>query len=326
MLFTTEIGKDIPSAAAWLKNKEVIGIPTETVYGLAGNALEEEAVLKIFSVKDRPSFDPLIVHVATVTQAKELVEEWPEWAQLLADKFWPGPLTLLLQKKKSISDLVTSGSSRVGIRIPNHPLSLALLQEINFPLAAPSANPFGYVSPTTAKHVLHQLGGKIPYILDGGNCQVGLESSIVGEDEHGRLTLYRPGGISLEKLEQVCERKMQVMSSSSKPEAPGLLLQHYSPRKKLLLYEKDSKPPSDNGIGGIFFQEKKLGIAEDNQLILSGTGDLKEAARNLFAFLRIMDERDDIHLVYTEFVPGDGLGLAINDRLSRALHAENTGN
>lgn len=318
-MFTTEIGKDISRAAVLLKDKEVIGIPTETVYGLAGNALEEVAVVKIFTVKDRPVYDPLIVHVAGIEQAKDLVEEWPSWAQRLAEKFWPGPLTLLLKKKSVISDLVTSGLPRVGIRVPQHPLSLALLQQLDFPLAAPSANPFGYISPTTAEHVMKQLSGKIPYILDGGNCSIGLESTIVGEDESGALVLYRPGGLSQQVLEEVCGCKLLIRQSSSRPEAPGLLLQHYAPRKKLLLYDESVAMQQGKEAGGIFFSEKKPGIPEENQLILSPTGDTREAASHLFAFLRAMDERNDLKIIFTAFVPETGLGYAINDRLSRAI-------
>jgi L-threonylcarbamoyladenylate synthase len=319
LLFTTEIGKDISRAAVLLKDKEVIGIPTETVYGLAGNALDEVAVVKIFTVKDRPVYDPLIVHVAGIEQAKDLVEEWPSWAQRLAEKFWPGPLTLLLKKKSVISDLVTSGLPRVGIRVPQHPLSLALLQQLDFPLAAPSANPFGYISPTTAEHVMKQLSGKIPYILDGGNCSIGLESTIVGEDESGALVLYRPGGLSQQVLEEVCGCKLLIRQSSSRPEAPGLLLQHYAPRKKLLLYDESVAMQQGKEAGGIFFSEKKPGIPEENQLILSPTGDTREAASHLFAFLRAMDERSDLKIIFTAFVPETGLGYAINDRLSRAI-------
>lgn len=303
-----------------MKQNEVIGIPTETVYGLAGNALNEDAVVKIFSVKERPSFDPLIVHVAGLEQAKSLVVEWPDWADALARKYWPGPLTLLLKKKPLISDLVTSGSERVGLRVPNHPLCLSLIKSLDFPLAAPSANPFGYVSPTQALHVMQQLGGKIPYILDGGSCNVGLESSIVGEDENGHLVLYRPGGISPQELALVCKQELKIVSSSSRPDAPGMLLQHYSPRKKLLLYCKGMKLAPEQSSGGIFFKEKKDGIAIDRQLVLSSDGSLEEAARNLFSYLRKMDEREDVRMVYTEYVPETGLGIAINDRLKRALH------
>ena len=305
-------------AVEFLKQDNLVGIPTETVYGLAGNAFSEEAVLKIFTVKNRPAFDPLIVHVASSAQAKLITQAWPDWAERLSKQYWPGPLTLLLPKKKTISDLVTSGSERVALRIPAHALTQQLLQQIPFPLVAPSANPFGYVSPTSAMHVNKQLGGKIPYILDGGECMVGLESTIVGEDEFGVLTIYRAGGLSIEELENFFGRELNIQASSSRPEAPGMLLQHYAPLKKLMLWDGVDANGNEK-CGGIFFSEKVNGIASDKQLLLSERGDMREAAANLYAYLRLMDEREDIEVVYTAYVPEQGLGRAINDRLRRAL-------
>jgi L-threonylcarbamoyladenylate synthase len=176
----TKIGLDVALAAQWLHASEPVAIPTETVYGLAGNALDVAAVARIFEVKNRPTFDPLIVHVASVAAVKAHVIDFPAAARQLAAHFWPGPLTLLLPKQPHIPDLVTAGLPRVAIRVPVHPLTRTLLERLPFPLAAPSANPFGYISPTTAQHVYDQLNGLIPYILDGGPCQVGLESTIVG--------------------------------------------------------------------------------------------------------------------------------------------------
>ena len=175
-----EVGVDIERAAAFLSKGQLVAIPTETVYGLAGNALDVKAVSSIFETKNRPSFDPLILHVASLEQISPFVSEFPEKLKRLAEAFWPGPLTVLLARKASVPDLVTSGLDRVAVRVPNHPLTLALLVQLDFPLAAPSANPFGYISPTQAGHVDAQLGTQIPYILDGGVCAVGLESTIVG--------------------------------------------------------------------------------------------------------------------------------------------------
>jgi L-threonylcarbamoyladenylate synthase len=188
-----EVGVDIERAAAFLRKGQLVAIPTETVYGLAGNALDLKSVSSIFETKNRPSFDPLILHVASLEQVSPFVSEFPEKLKCLAEAFWPGPLTVLLPRKASVPDLVTSGLDRVAVRVPNHPLTLALLAQLDFPLAAPSANPFGYISPTQAAHVAAQLGSQVPYILDGGACAVGLESTIVGMEVE-QVVIYRLGG------------------------------------------------------------------------------------------------------------------------------------
>ena len=187
------IGTALSTAIELLRRDEVVAIPTETVYGLAGNALYPKAIASIFEIKNRPRFDPLIVHASSVERLSQYANAFPEAARRLADQFMPGPLTLLLDKAAIIPDLVTAGSPRVALRVPNHPLTLSLLQQLDFPLAAPSANPFGYISPTTAQHVADQLGSQIPYILDGGPCQVGVESTIVGFED-GQAVVYRKGG------------------------------------------------------------------------------------------------------------------------------------
>ncbi|MCS6796546.1 MAG: L-threonylcarbamoyladenylate synthase, partial [Raineya sp.] len=195
------ISTDIDLAEKLLRNNQLVAIPTETVYGLAGNAFSEEAVAQIFAVKNRPTFDPLIVHSDSLEKIKNFVSDFPEKAMILAQKFWAGSLTLLLPKKSIIPDLVTAGLPTVAVRIPKHPLTLQLLQRLDFPLAAPSANPFGYISPTTAHHVAEQLGEKIPLILDGGICSVGVESTIVGF-EGDKAIIYRLGGISVESIQE----------------------------------------------------------------------------------------------------------------------------
>jgi L-threonylcarbamoyladenylate synthase len=227
-----EIGKNLTKAKELLDQGDLVVIPTETVYGLAGNALNVKAVIKIFQVKNRPQFDPLIVHVTNLVQAKELVESFPAKAEKLASKFWPGPLTLLLKKKDIIPDLVTSGMDTVGIRCPDHPLTQSLLQSLSFPLAAPSANPFGYVSPTRPDHVNDQLGDQLKYILDGGECRVGLESTIIGF-ENDRAIIYRLGGLCIEDIENEIGKVEVQLNSSSNPKAPGQLKSHYAPRKKV---------------------------------------------------------------------------------------------
>lgn len=312
----SQIGSDISKAKNILTAGNTVAIPTETVYGLAANALDTSAVSQIFSIKKRPSFDPLIVHTHSIDALHSFVREIPEAARLLAETFWPGPLTLLLPKKSIISDLVTSGLDRVAVRIPNHPLTLALLQSLDFPLAAPSANPFGYISPTTAQHVADQLGNDVEYILDGGAANVGVESTIVGWED-GNATIMRVGGLSIEEIEKVVGKVNVLAVSSSNPSAPGMLKSHYAPRI----------PMQVGTISELIqrYASKKIAVLSFQQAfpfvhtnyILSKTGDLNEAAQHLFAAMRELDGTD-AEIILTEFVPGVGLGLAINDRLKRA--------
>ncbi len=310
-----EIGTDIFKAKALLEKGELVAIPTETVYGLAGNALDISAVTKIFSVKDRPHFDPLIVHVPDLERAKNYVEEIPERARLLTKNFWPGPLTLLLSRKSIIPDLVTSGLKTVGIRSPNHPLTIELLRSLSFPLAAPSANPFGYISPTRPEHVNEQLGDKISYILDGGVCTVGIESTILGfENDH--TIVYRMGGLSVEAIEQQVGKISIQLHSSSNPKAPGQLKNHYAPTKKMVL---GNLPQLITQYGrtkvGILSYQTDFEV--QYQFILTPAGKLEEAAQNLFSGLRTLDKMP-VEIILAELVPEIGLGRAINDRLKRA--------
>jgi L-threonylcarbamoyladenylate synthase len=317
----TITGTDIEKAKQFLINDELIAIPTETVYGLAANALHPEAVIKIFEVKNRPSFNPLIVHFASWEIALQYVEDVPAKAHLLAEKFTPGPLTFLLKKKDNIPDLVTAGSERVAIRIPNHALALALLQSLHFPLAAPSANPFGYISPTTAAHVLENLSGKIPYILDGGAAMVGLESTIIGFDENENVLLYRSGGISVEEIEKIIEQKVIPAPSllQKNPETSGQLKSHYAPHTPLYIGDIDELKHTFKGqkIATISFTKYIDGIESNYQFVLSPTGNLQEAASNLFAALRKIDQLN-ADIILTEPFPNEGIGRAINDRLNRA--------
>ncbi|MCF2444205.1 threonylcarbamoyl-AMP synthase [Dyadobacter sp. CY345] len=311
------IGKDIDLAKEFLQNNQLVAIPTETVYGLAGNALDEKAVLSIFETKNRPSFDPLIVHTDSLDKLRRYVTEIPEEAQQLAEKFWPGPLTLLLPKKDIIPDLVTSGLDTVAVRIPNHSLTLRLLATLDFPLAAPSANPFGYISPTTAQHVNQQLGEKISYILDGGECGIGIESTIIGFVDQVP-TVYRMGGLAIEDIENVIGKVVLMSHSSSNPKAPGMLKSHYAPRKPFFLKDRNEMSEmSDDTSAYLLFDRFIEEIDKKNQRLLSPSGDLKEAARNLFAFLRELDAQPVDH-IFAEFVPDRNLGKAINDRLKRA--------
>lgn len=314
------IGKDIDEAIRLLNEGEVIGIPTETVYGLAGNALNTDAVAKIFEVKNRPSFDPLIIHTNSIDRFSEYISEIDDRVYALAEKFMPGPLTLLLPRKDIIPDLVTSGLENVAIRIPQHPLTLELLSKLDFPLAAPSANPFGYISPTNANHVNNQLGEKIKYILDGGDCQVGIESTIIGfvDDE---AVVYRKGGLSIEAIEAVVGKVNVIEHSSSNPLAPGMLKSHYAPKKQLVLLEDSMLAEIKGKIGYLGFQHHHPDIPIKNQLLLSPNGDFREAAKHLFAYMRQLDAMD-VDIIYTELLPERDLGRAINDRIRRATVKE----
>lgn len=316
------IGTDIATAAQLLRQGEIVAMPTETVYGLAANAFNSEAVLKIFQAKQRPAFDPLIVHVHSVAQAREVTrlhQAGPmlqRQAEALMARFWPGPLTLVLPKATVLPDLVTSGLETVAVRAPAHPMAQQLLRGLQFPLAAPSANPFGYVSPTTAQHVADQLGGKVPYILDGGPCTVGVESTIIGWDEaQGGWVLYRPGGTPLAQVEAV----IGMVGKAQKhvlPAAPGTLESHYAPRKPVLLGDVPALLQAHAGKRiGVISLSANHGAASNE--VLSPTKDLSEAARQLFAALRRLDA-SDVDLIVAEHFPETGLGTAINDRLRRA--------
>lgn len=312
---SADISTDLDRAARLLREGEVVAIPTETVYGLAANALNADAVLKIFEVKNRPHFDPLIVHVASIEDAKKITTDFNEKAQLLATKFWPGPLTLVLKKKNNIPDLVTSGLDSVGIRMPEHATTLALLRSLDFPLAAPSANPFGYISPTSAQHVADQLGDKIPFILEGGACRVGIESTIIDLTTDTPVIL-RMGGISAEDI-KACIGPVRVnTSSSSSPQAPGMLISHYAPRKKFVVGDLDNLIEIHRNKKIAVLSFKRTYPAQTNR-VLSPTGDLHEAANNLFAYMRELDTMD-LEVIIAEFVPEVGIGLAINDKLRRA--------
>ena len=322
-----ELLTDPHRAAAALRSGQLVALPTETVYGLGGNALDSEAVAGIFAAKNRPSFDPLIIHQSTAARILAYAEEAPEYALRLAEAFWPGPLTLVLPKTKVVPDLVSAGLPTVALRVPDHPLTRRVLDALDFPVAAPSANPFGFVSPTSAQHVLDQLGDRIDFVLDGGSCRVGLESTIVAFPS-GHPTLLRKGGIGLEAITEVLGMTPAVRThSSSRPDAPGMLSRHYSPGTPLEI--RDTIHPGD----GLLPSSAVLlfGSGADRRAELRGEGiavfdlsrkgDLTEAARNLFAVLRVLAAGDFSH-AYAERLPETGLGRAINDRLQRAAATE----
>lgn len=312
------IGKDLQYAKDQLMAGELVAIPTETVYGLAANALDPAAVAKIFAAKDRPAFDPMIVHTNSWDRVAEWTQDIPDTAHQLAAHFMPGPLTLLLSKNHSIPDLVTAGLPKVGIRLPRHPMTQALLKSLDFPVAAPSANPFGYISPTTAQHVADQLGDKVSYILDGGPCQVGVESTIISFEKEQAIIL-RKGGTPVEAIEAIIGPVEIRAHSTSNPQAPGMLKSHYAPRIPFLLGNVQELVAQEKGkkIGILAFREGLLNSEIAFQKILSPQGRLSQAAQGLFAAMREMDQMD-LDVIIAEYFPEEGLGRAINDRLRRA--------
>lgn len=314
----THIGTDLSTAIAFLNLGEVVAIPTETVYGLAGNALNEEAVLNIYEAKQRPRFNPLILHVPSFDKFSLYARDIPDDCRKLADRFSPGPLTFLLLKQDTVPDLVTAGSDKVAIRIPSHPVTLSLLQQLDFPLAAPSANPFGYVSPVTAQHVYDGLQGRIPYILDGGPCSVGLESTIVGFDSDG-IILYRHGAIPQESIQEVTGKPVRQIVQHVQIDTPGQLKSHYAPHIPLWVGDIDSLMQVHHGkkITVISFSKRYNYPEPAFQFVLSPSADLHEAARNLFNVLRQIDTLES-DIILVERFPEAGLGRAINDRLQRA--------
>ena len=308
----TATPQGLARAAAILRNRELVAFPTETVYGLGGDARSDIAVARIFDAKARPHFNPLIVHVPDLAAARDIAL-FNDQAMDIAAAFWPGPLTLVLPLNPTarLADLVTAGLPTVAIRMPAHPIAQALLRGFGGPLAAPSANPSGRISPTRAAHVLDGLSGRIAAVLDGGACAVGVESTILGLGLglglNGQPTLLRPGGIPMESLEAMLGHALQTGGDANKPSAPGQFASHYAPQAHLRLNVSDPAP------GEIF-----IGFGPAT-LTLSTTRDLVEAAANLFHILREADRRSgpNGHIAIAP-IPETGLGRAINDRLRRA--------
>jgi len=318
------ISTDVNRAAEMLKNGKLVAFATETVYGLGAYALNSLAVASIFEAKGRPTFDPLIVHVANTAQLEPLISNFPEQARQLAEQFWPGPLTLVLPKTDRVPDLVTANLATVAVRIPDHPQALELLSVAGIPIAAPSANRFGQVSPTTAGHVADQLGNEIDLILDGGPCRVGVESTVLQLCADGPR-LLRHGGVPLEQLEaqigpiQVTDLVEHPAAQS--PAGPGMLKKHYAPSVlvKIVVDLQGFETEPNQHVGLLSFQQpSELVLAKfDRVEILSPTGDLREAAAKFFSALRKLDAESLDLIVATPF-PEQGLGRALNDRLQRA--------
>lgn len=318
---------EITRAADLLRAGGLVALPTETVYGLGAHAFDEQAVARVFDVKGRPRFDPLIVHVAERDALARLVVDVPPTARALADRFWPGPLTLVLTKRPEVPELVTAGCPTVAVRIPDHPVALALLRAADLPIAAPSANLFGRISPTTAAHVAEQLGDNVDLILDGGPCRVGVESTVL-QVTATEVVLLRPGGTPLEEIEAligpVALPAPLPVAAGSGQLSPGTLPQHYAPRTPLAVLAEGPSSAAQlvqgvSRVGLLAFanavDRRVFAVVE----VLSPSGDLREAAANFFAALRRLDAAG-LDLIVAEPFPERGLGRALNDRLRRAAH------
>jgi L-threonylcarbamoyladenylate synthase len=313
------ISTDIQLAAQFLNNEGIVGIPTETVYGLAANAFSERAILKIFDIKQRPTTNPLILHIKNYEELKNVGTDIPEMAHQLAKTFWPGPLTLLVKKQKQISNLVTADQNTVAVRVPNHPLTLELLHSIAFPLVAPSANPFTRISPTKAIHVDDYFDTKIDMVLDGGSCSAGVESTIVGFDQN-QVIVYRLGAISIEEIEKITGNVTLLQSGHKKTTTPGMFKKHYAPTTKIILtsnVQHELNLWKDMKIGVLVFQQALQNVPLTQQKILSPEGDLKIATANLYNSLHELDSLN-LDLIIAERFPDEGLGRTLNDRLTRA--------
>ncbi len=316
--YNTEIGKDIDKAAMLLEQGLLVAIPTETVYGLAGNALNEAAVASIFETKKRPANNPLIVHIHATEQLSGIVAHTPELAYKLFEAFSPGPLTIILPKKPVVSSLVSAGQNTVAIRIPDSALTLALLRKVKFPLAAPSANTFMSISPTRPSHVQMQLGGKIPYILDGGSCKRGIESTIVGLEDD-RIVVYRSGAVSETDLRSMGVEVVPV-SRLAGAIAPGMFKKHYAPNTQVILTNslpETVKMYRGKALGMLSFGDQLTPPEISMERNLSATGDMNEAAYNLYNALYELDNASLDYIICT-FLPDNGIGAGINDRLQKA--------
>jgi L-threonylcarbamoyladenylate synthase len=313
------ISIDIDLAADCLKSNGVIGFPTETVYGLAANAFSEEAIKKVFEVKKRPTFNPLIVHIKSILELDKVAIEIPEKAYRLAAIFWPGPLTLILKKKSTISNLVTANQDTVAVRVPKHPLALELLNQLDFPLVAPSANPYTRISPTTAIHVENYFANQIDMVLDGGTCTSGIESTIIGFD-NDTVILYRLGALAKEEIEKVVGEVILHDKKQQKTITPGMHFKHYAPKTTFILSKDIESTISlfkSKKVGALLFNKPTTSIELENQFVLSRKGDLVQAAANLYRAMHHLD-KCDLDVIIAEYFPKYGLGSSINDRLERA--------
>jgi L-threonylcarbamoyladenylate synthase len=322
--------ENIAAAAQIIQAGGLVAFPTETVYGLGANALDEKAVAKIFTAKGRPAADPLIVHLSGLDQLTRVVSSVSPAAQTLAEAFWPGPLTLILPKQPAVPGLVTSDLDSVAVRVPDHPVALALIRAAGLPVAAPSANRFGHTSPTTAKHVLHDLDGRIDLILDGGSTSIGVESTVL-DLSTSPARILRPGGVTREMLEAVLG-PVTVLGQRKKAEkglpSPGLLEKHYAPRAEMLLFTGENArqalaahltaaSAAGRKVGVLAADEEAAELAEAGAVVYRLGPDLDSIARQIYAGMRWLD-RQGVDLILCRDFGATGLGLAIRDRLTRA--------
>jgi L-threonylcarbamoyladenylate synthase len=313
------ISKNLSKAITLLKANKLVAIPTETVYGLAGNIYSEKAIKSIFQTKKRPFFNPLIVHIPSAASLESIVSHIPEKAKLLADAFWPGSMTLVLKKQPTIPDLISAGKSTVAVRVPNHPLTLELLKQLSFPLAAPSANPFGSISPTKPEHVENYFKNDIEMVLDGGTCTNGIESTIIGFENNDPI-IYRLGALAIEDIEAVVGKTPIKNSKEQSPDAPGMLKKHYAPATQTYLTSnilEEIKNHAEKRIGLLVFKNDFKDNTITTQIILSPTGDMAEAASKLYNAMHELDQQN-LDVIIAERFPNFGLGKSINDRLQRA--------
>lgn len=334
-LLLTASEDDIALAASFIKDGGVVGMPTETVYGLAANALDQVAVAKIFEAKGRPADNPLIVHIADFDDIERfaLVSEVPEVARVLAKNFWPGPLTIIMPKSENMPTITTGGLDTVAVRFPADINAQRLIKASGCPLAAPSANISGSPSPTTAEHVYNDMKGKIPAIIDGGECQVGLESTVVSIKD-GVVTVLRPGGVTVEDLRgvyekvEVCDAVLNKLKEGETALSPGMKYKHYSPKARVCLVRG-----SDEAFCAfVNKQDAKTTVAlcyrEDEKhiniptIIMGRKADLQAQAHNLFADLRLIDELEGVEVAYVRCPEAEGIGMAVLNRLIRAAGFE----
>jgi L-threonylcarbamoyladenylate synthase len=321
----------ILEGACLLKKGEVVAFPTETVYGLGADATNTSAVRKIFEAKGRPQDNPLIVHISNLEQLYNIIDgEVPENGKKLINAFWPGPLTLILSKSREIPDITTAGLDSIAVRMPEHPVARALIEKSSLPLAAPSANSSGYPSPTLAEHVIHDLKGKIPYIIDGGACKVGVESTVV--DVRGEnVKILRPGGVTREDIELILGYKISSsidLINLEKPITPGMKYRHYSPETPLYIIDREklfniktiSAGFNKEKIALILTNESKENLKDYSFIDIYNMGSLynmEEIAHNLFAILRELD-RKSYDIIFIERIPEKGIGEAVMNRLHKA--------
>lgn len=314
--------RDFKRATELLSQGELVVIPTETVYGLAADAFNPQALKKVFALKKRPYFDPLILHISDESQLNLIAQKIPPAAKKLMNAFWPGPLTLVLPAKKNIPLVARANLPTIAVRMPRHPVAKSLLKQFGKPLAAPSANRFGRISPTSSQAVRKEFGSKTPLILEGGPCQLGLESTVIHFPKN-QPEILRPGSITQEQIEKILKQKVAFRKKTvlKHPLAPGQLSQHYAPRKPLTILPENwrANPPQFKKTDALLLFRERFHAFQGQQMILTQHGSLKAASKNLYSYLRKLDEGKSKHL-YAEQAPKKNLGITINDRLQKAAH------